>query len=201
MIIRTAAACAAAILLAYPGIALAEDEAYAAPAEELAEAGIIINAMFPADQREQILLDLASAVANQAAGGFMSGPVFEEPGIRAIMDNYLADLPETFRPLFAKHMPNIFEATAIAYTREFTLEELRDISAFARTASGQRYFISLQKFQSDPAVAAANQAMFADLATLQQTTGARLRKEVELYLIANPDVLERLDKAGFGNGE
>jgi hypothetical protein len=114
------------------------------------------------------------------------------------MDAYVADLPKTFRPLFAKNLPQIFEATAIAYTREFTLEELKDISAFARTPSGQRYFISLQKFQSDPAVAKANQDMFADLAPLQQAEGAKLRQQVEQYLIANPDVIRRLEKAGFG---
>lgn len=202
MIARAAAAALATVLLsALPAAARAQTEAYVPPADELAEASVIIEAMFPPDKREQILLDLAGAVANQAAAGMMTGQIFEEPGIKAIMDAYLADLPTNFRPLFAKHMPRIFEATAVAYTREFTLEELRDISAFARTPSGQRYFISLQKFQSDPAVAAANQAMFADLAPLQQAAGARLRKQIEEYLIANPAVIDRLDKAGSGSGK
>ena len=199
MIARAATAVAAALLATVPAAAHAQAAPYVPPADELAEAGIIIEAMFPPDQREQILLDLAGAVANQAAAGMMTGQIFEEPGIKAIVDAYLADLPTNFRPLFAKHMPRIFEATAIAYTREFTLEELRDISAFARTPSGQRYFISLQKFQSDPAVAAANQAMFADLAPIQQAASARLRQEVEEYLIANPQVIERLQKPGAGS--
>lgn len=193
---RAATAFAAALLSAVPAAALGRAESYVPPADELAEASIIIDAMFPPDKREQILLDLAGAVASQAAAGVMTGQLFEEPGIKAIVDAYLADLPTNFRPLFAKHMPRIFEATAVAYTREFTLEELRDISAFARTPSGQRYFISLQKFQSDPVVAAANQAMFADLAPIQQAASARLRQQVEDYLIANPQVLERLQKSG-----
>lgn len=188
----------AALLIALPGAAFAQDEAYVPPAEELVEAKVIIEAMFPADKREQVLLDMASSLTQQAASGFMSGPIYEEPGIKAIMDAYIADLPDTFRPLFAKHLPQIFEATAIAYTREFTLDELKDISEFARTPSGQRYFISLQKFQSDPAVAKANQNMFVDLAPIQQAAGAKLMQQVEAYLVANPDVIRRLEKAGVG---
>ena len=191
-------ALAGAVCLALPGAALAQAEPYAPPADEMAEARVIIDAMFPADKREEIILDIGLAVADQAAAGFMSGPVFAEPGIRALMEKYIAELPETFKPLYAKHLPKIFEATAIAYTREFTLEELKDISAFARTPSGQRYFIALQKYPTDPSVAAANQAMFADLAPIQQATAARLRREVEEYLVANPEVLERLSKTSAG---
>ena len=183
---------------AAPGSLAAQDDSYVPPADELAEARVIIEAMFPSDRREQILLDMATTTAKQAIAGYMTGPAFDEPGIKAIIDSFIADLPSTFAPLFAKHLPKIFEATAIAYTREFTLEELRDIAAFARTPSGQRYFISLQKFPSDPAVAAANQAMFADVAVLKKDKSGAVRKQVEEYLMANPDVLERLSKAGVG---
>lgn len=195
---RCAIALAGLVHLASHGSLAAQGEAYTPPADELAEAQVIIEAMLPPDQREQILLDLASTVAKQASAGFMNGPVFEEPGIRAIADRYIANLPTIYRPLFAKHMPKILEATAIAYTREFTLEELKDISAFARTPSGQRYFIRTQSLQSDAAIAAANQALFVDLAPIARTEGERVRREVEAYLMANPEVLKRLEKAGVG---
>lgn len=192
---RYALTLAVAFQFGLPGALAAQDETYVPPADEMAEANIIIEAMLPSDKREQAILDMAVAVGNQAAAGMMTGPVFEEPGIKAIMDRYLAQLPEMMRPLFAEHMPKILEATAIAYTREFTLAELKDIGTFARTPSGQRYFVNLQKFQSDPSVAAANQAMFADLAPIQQAAGAKLRTEVQAYLVANPKVLERITKA------
>lgn len=191
---RVVLAVVAAVQIGTPGVLAAQNGTYLAPADELAEARIIIEAMLPADKREQMILDMATAVGNQAAAGFMTGPIFKDPGIKAIIDQYLADLPTMMRPLFAKHMPQILEATALSYTREFTLAELQDISAFARTASGQRYFLNLQKFQSDPAVAAANQAMFADLAPVQQAAIGKLQAQVQEYLAANPDVLERLTK-------
>lgn len=194
----SAIALAALVHLAVPGSLAAQDGAYVPPADEMAEAQVIIEAMLPPDKREQILLDLATAVAEQASAGLMTGPVFEEPGIKTIMDRYIANLPNLYRPLFAEHMPKILEATAIAYTREYTLEELRDISAFARTPSGQRYFIRLQALQSDPAIATANQAMFAALGPIANTAGAQVKQEVEAYLKANPEVIERLRKAGVG---
>lgn len=193
-----AIALAGLLHLTAPGSLAAQDEPYVPPADELAEARIIIEAMLPPDKREQILLDLAGAVAKQASAGFMSGPVFEEPGIKAIVDDFLVDLPMVYRPLFAEHMPKILEATAVGYTREFTLEELRDIAAFARTPSGQRYFLRVQALQSDPDVAAANSAMFADLAPIARAASVALGQEVEAYLNANPEVIERLKEAGVG---
>lgn len=197
---RYAIAVAGLVHFASAGGLAARDEPYVPPADELAEAQVIIEAMLPPEKREQILLDLASAGAKQASAGFMSGPVFEEPGIKAIVDDFLAELPMVYQPLFAEHMPRILEATAVAYTREFTLEELRDIGAFARTPSGQRYFSRIQALQSDPQVAAANSAMFTDLAPIAKATSARMRQKVEAYLIANPGVVERLRKAGVGAG-
>ena len=189
---RFVLAAIAAAQVCPPAALAAQSQAYDAPADELAEARVIIEAMLPADKRDQIILDMAVSVGNQAAAGFMAGPIFQEPGIKAITDQYLADLPNIMRPLFAEHMPRILEATALAYTREFTLAELQDISAFAHTPSGQRYFLNLQKFQSDPAVAAANQAMFADLAPVQRAAVEKVKVQVQEYLQANPEVLERL---------
>lgn len=187
-----------AALLASPAPLAAQDDTYVAPPEELALAKVIIETMFPLDRREQMLLDMGASMAKQASEGFMQGPIFAEPGIRAIMDRSIADMPNTLRPVFSTHMPKVFEATAIAYTRQFTLEELQDISAFARTPSGQRYFISLQLLLSDPAVAKANQGMFEASAPVLKAQQERLKVELLNYLEANPEVVERLQKAGVG---
>lgn len=189
---------AAAALFASPAQLAAQDDTYVPPADELALAKVIIETMFPADRREQMILDISANMAKQASEGFMQGPIFEEPGIRAVLDRSIADLPNTLRPVFSAHMPKIFEATAIAYTRQFTLEELQDISAFAQTPSGQRYFRSLQLLLSDPAVAKANQGMFEAGAPVIKAKQERLKAELVNYLEANPEVLERLQKAGVG---
>lgn len=195
---RFAIALVTAVQLGLPTALAAQEVAYVPPSDELALANVIIEAMYPADRRDQMMLEISSALSQQAAAGLMTGPIYEEPGIRAIMDRYIADLPDTLRPVFSIHMPKIFEATAIAYTRQFTLQELQDISAFAQTDSGQRYFISLQLLLSDPAVAEANQAMFQAGAPVIKAEQERLRAELLDFVKANPDVVARLQSAGVG---
>ena len=195
------AAIFAAMCAALPGTAMAQVSDYKPPEAELAEAMFIMEAMFPVDTREQMMIDIVSAMGGQMATALMTGPVFEEPGIRAIMDQFMADLPETMRPLLAKYLPNMIKSTAIAYTREFTLEELQDISVFAVSPSGQRYFANVQRLLNDPVVISANQEFFAEVAVVQQQQGQLIRTRVEEYLTANPDAIERLQKAGVGRDE
>jgi hypothetical protein len=171
---------------------------YVAPEDEMAEAMVIMEAMFPEATREQIMVDMAATMGGQMATAAMQGPIFEEPGIRAIMDEFIADLPETMRPYISSHLPRMVKATATAYTREFTLNELQDISQFAATPSGQRYFSSAQSLLTDPAVAAANQQFFEEVAELQGLQAVAVQQRVQEYLEANPDVLERLMAAGVG---
>jgi hypothetical protein len=194
---RYAIALFTALQLAPPALA-AQNDAYVPPADELALGRGIIEVMYPPEQREEQLLAMASNIASQYSEGAATGPLFAEPGIRAIMDKFMAEIPEALRPAFAKHMPIIFEATAIAYTRQYTEAELRDILAFAKTPSGQRYFSTVTDLMGDPAVAAANQAYFADLSPAAKAYGDKAGVAVREYLQANPEVLERLAKSGFG---
>lgn len=173
-------------------------DAYIPPEEELAEAMAIMEVMFPAETREDAMLEAAVTMGNQVAASLMTGPIFEEPGLRAIMDEFLAGLDDLMRPAISKHLPAMMKATAIAYTREFTLEELQNIREFAATPTGQRYFSSVQRTLADPVVAEVNQKFFSDVNALQQQQVEELQTEIIAYLEANPDVVERLEQAGVG---
>ena len=186
-----------AFALAAP--ALAQEAPYTPPEDELVEARAIMNAMFPPETREESMLEIMESMGRQVADGMMQGPVFQEPGIKAIMDEFIAELPVVMRPMVAEYLPQMIESTAIAYTREFTLEELQDISAFAATPSGKRYFGNVQSLLNDPAVAEANQAFFAKVGTVQQAEAVKLSQKVQQYLQDNPEVVERLKAAGVGN--
>ena len=178
--------------------AVAQEAEYIAPEDEMAEAMIIMDVMFPADTREEMMLDTVRTMGNQMAASMMNGPIFEDPGIRVIMDEFIADVPEMMRPAIAEHMPSMIKSTAIAYTREFTLEELQDIRAFATTPSGRNYFSNVQSLLADPAVAATNQEFFARVSEMQAEQVPVLQQKLTEYLAANPDVLERLQQAGVG---
>lgn len=169
---------------------------YVAPADELAEARAIMAVMFPPETREQMMLDLVGSITSQFGTATMQGPIFEEPGIKAIMDEFIAGLPEAMRPMIADYLPRMIEANAIAYTREFTLAELRDIRAFAGSPSGRRYLSSLQGLINDPAVAAVNQQFFAQAGSLQNEQSAIVQAKIKAYLSANPEVIDRLREQG-----
>ncbi len=196
--LRTLAIGAGALALVSP--ALAQTDAYTPPADELAEAMAIIDVIFPPATREQDMINTATTMGNQMAASMMTGPIFEEPGIRAIMDDFLGELPEIMRPVIIKHLPSMIKSTAVAYTREFSLQELRDIRAFASTPSGGRYFSSVQSLLADPAVAKANEAFFAEVNASQQTEVEKLQGRVVEFLQNNPEVVERLQAAGVGQG-
>ncbi len=178
--------------------AAAQDAPYVAPEAEMVEAMSIMNAMFPADTREEMMLDTVRIMGSQMADSLMQGPVFDDPGIRAIMDEFIADLPETMRPAIAEHLPAMIKATAIAYTREFTLEELQDINRFATTPSGRRYFGNVQSLLADPVVAETNQEFFQSVSEAQAAQLPLLQAKLMEYMQANPEVVERLREQGAG---
>ncbi|WP_432200526.1 DUF2059 domain-containing protein [Erythrobacter sp. W53] len=185
----------AAPLAATPVAAQETDVAEALPADELAEAQAIINAIYPPGERDAIFTKMVNDIGGQFGAAAMQGPIFQEPGIRAIMDDFLSNLGERLMPTIQKHLPQIIDATAVAYVNKFSLEELQQIRAFSQTPAGSRYFRESPELLSDPAVAAANQRYFADITKLQGEAGSEIRVKVQQYLAENPDALKRIEEA------
>lgn len=195
-----AASAAALLAQTSPALAQAEISLEGVPADELAVADNIILVMFPLEEREAIFRDMMQEVASQFAEGAMKAPVFEEPGIRAIMEEFLDGLPERLMPIVNKHMPSMLKATAVAYTREFSLEELEAIYAFSQTDAGSHYFRKATSLLSDPAVAASNAAYFEELQAQQGSIREEMQAKLMEFLLANPDVVERIQqRAGKAN--
>jgi hypothetical protein len=165
--------------------------AQAADPAELAEARAIMEIAFPTAERDETFGTMAGQFLDQFRRAIPDAVT--DPGLKAILDAYLDDLPARLMPMMRVHLPKIIEATAVAYTNEFSLQELEDIHAFARTESGRRYFSQSAKLVGDPAVAAANTAYMGDLQHLQKTLGEEFMKEVIAYLEEHPEVLEQLN--------
>ena len=163
-----------------------------APSEEMAEARAIMAVMFPTESRDAQMRDMMAAMAAQMKEGMGGAALTADPGLNALLDSYLAALPETLMPLVRIHFPQILEATAGAYTREFSLEELRDLRRFAATPTGAHYFSRNTAMLSDPAVASANARYFSALKQLQEAEGEKLKAKVIDYLQKNPDAAKRL---------
>lgn len=162
---------------------------------ELAEATAIIEIMFPLEEREATFKSLIGDVMGQ----FMQAstlPEIDDPGLKGIFQDYLAALPDRLMPVVQTHLPRILDATAISYTREFSLEELRDIHAFALTPAGKHYLSRSSALLGDPAVAAANTAYMVDIQAYAQESKGELIQALTAYVEEHPEVLQEQDIAG-----
>jgi len=158
---------------------------------ELAEARAVVEIMFPAAERDQMFATMIDQVLAQFRQGIPAEAV-SEPGIANILNTYLDDVPRRLAPLVPRHMPHILDATAVAYTNEFSLPELQEIHRFAQTSAGRHYLASSAKLVGDPAVAAANAVYFADLQQMQQVPLRDLSGKIMTYVQDHPDAAAKL---------
>ena len=80
-------------------------------------------------------------------------------------------------PKIKARMPSIMEATAQAYAREFSAEELKDMIAFAETPTGKHYLARGAEVETDPAILDAHMKVWEDLAPIMEEVGKDISKE------------------------
>lgn len=186
------AAFVAALVLA-GGAPLAAQEP---PADEMAEARAIIAAMFPPQSRDAQMRDMMSAMMEQMKDGMGLADLTPDPSLNSLLDAYLTKLPDTLMPLVREHLPLMLEATATAYTNEFSLDELRELRRFSTTPVGAHYFSRTTALLSDPAVGAANARYFAALKEIQGTEVEKLKAQLMDYFEKHPEAAKNLSKGG-----
>lgn len=171
--------------------ASAQPQAVAADAQAPALAHAIVDIAFPPERRAEMMDKLMRSMGEQMKSA-LPPALMSDPGLARIMTDYLAQIPTTLRPATTAFIPKQMDAVAQAYARMFTLAELRDIVAFARTPSGKSYLQRSMDVMSDPAVAAVNSQYFAQAQTLTQASASALGEKVSAYLKAHPDVAKSL---------
>jgi hypothetical protein len=139
----------------------------------------VVETMIPPDKADAMVQDLMRGIMNQMKQGFIKEST--DKGMQEILDRQLKAFPDRLTPLVRKHMPAQKAAMACAYVREFSMSELRDISAFAQSSSGSHYLSRSTAIISDPSVAAANQAYFSEATTYLDAFRDDLVKELAAY--------------------
>lgn len=170
-------------------------EAPASQDAKMQEARAIIAVMFPPEQRDQKMHGMMVAMIGQMRGSLMQLERINDPGLDAIVNQYVDALPDELMPITRKYFPSILEATAQAYAHEFSLDELKQIHAFAETPAGAHYFDKAPTLLSDPAIAQANEQYLSAVQTSMEPLGQKLRKKIGAYIKAHPDVLKKLQHA------
>ena len=187
---------AALIAAAVPCAAVAQAAPTAVPdSAKMQEARAIIAVMFPPAERDQKMHDMLTTMIGQMRGSMAHLEQVNDPGLKAILDRFVDGVPDKMMPAIRKYFPSMLEATAEAYSHEFSLEELKQIHAFAETPAGHHYFNKMTDLLKDPSVAKANETFFQGIQGLQQQEVAALKQEVMTYLKAHPEVLKKLQAA------
>ncbi|PEQ11115.1 hypothetical protein B2G71_18935 [Novosphingobium sp. PC22D] len=175
--------------------ARAETPAAVAPtdqAERLALAHEIIAVAFPPERREAMLAGTMNAMLKQMRAGAKFDSI-EDAGLRKIVSKFLDSIPARLKPVTSDFLPLQMDAIAGAYTRMFTLEELRDVATFARSPSGRTYLQRSMETMSDPAVAQVNTRYFEQVGEITKQGQKELMAEIMTYLEEHPEAAPKTD--------
>jgi hypothetical protein len=183
---------APAVASAQPTAALRSDEA-----AKLSEARAVIEIMFPPAQRQSMFDKLQNDMITQLRPSFPAY-LMSDPGLKAIIDNYIQEAMKRQRPVLQKHLPEMLEGMAVAYAHEFSVAELKEIHSFAQTPAGSHYLSKSMAMVGDPAVAKANTAMITEMHTLTAAMLPGLKEKVIAYLKAHPDVAAKIQAEAKG---
>jgi hypothetical protein len=156
--------------------------------EALALGRQIVDVAFPPATRQVMLEQLMESMLEQMKAG-MPLEQISDPGLRKILLDHLASVPTLLRPTTTAFLPKQMDAVAQAYARMFSLAELKDIAAFARTPSGKSFLARSSEVMSDPAVAAVNAEYFREVQAVNARVTPELTRKMEAYVKAHPDAV------------
>lgn len=139
----------------------------------------VVETIIPPEQADMMMQQMMTSLMAQMQQGF--GSEVADPGLREIVDRKIQGMPERLAPLLNKHLPSIRAAMACGYVREFSSQELKEISAFAGSPAGKHYLSRSVAMISDPTVVVANQAYFNDSKVYLEALQAEMKAEVYEY--------------------
>ncbi len=144
----------------------------------------IIKVAFPENQSATMMERLLTGLLEQLTNA--RDPQADlTPELKALIEGKMKEIPARIMPLISEHLPRMHEASACAYSRMYSIEELRDISGFAHSPSGSHFLSTSTDVLIDPAVAAANEDYLRNLNVLSE--------EIKNELIH--DILKLLNEA------
>ena len=192
----SAIALAAGLFMAMPAPAQdtpasAFDAAFAPDAAAPADgARLIAEAMFPASGRREAFFG-ASIEAIQAQMRMNAVRGIADAGLRKVVEDYIAAIPERLEPVAGKHDAAILAAVAAWLARDFSADELRDIRIFAGTAGGARFIARQAALPDDVEISRLLRAFSADAVAVLAADRAALAEKVRAYIAEHPEAAPR----------
>jgi hypothetical protein len=177
------------LLLSQPASAApaAEPPPHPAPAaalnpESLAVAHQILDTAFPPAKRMQMFGSMIDSLTEQMKSAVPSSQFSNDKDFQALLDRSQARMFAELKAATQDAIPDYFEAMARAYARDFSLDDLDAILAFAKTPTGQHFFERSTQILKDPDVQAASQRMSAKLMAKLPEITRQSMQDVEDYV-------------------
>ncbi len=125
----------------------------------LAAARLVVDTVFPAAQREQMMGAMVASMTQSMLGSVQQQPdvarmMTAEPRSRPIFERFIRQQQAKTAALMQANIPGMVDAMAHAYARRFTVAQLAEMRAFFTTPTGQAYVAQSMTIMSDPDVAA-----------------------------------------------
>ncbi|MGB3796697.1 MAG: hypothetical protein WA957_10400 [Alteraurantiacibacter sp.] len=144
---------AASIGIAVPGMAQAQD---GTPDARLELAQEIIETGYPLEARMGMFDQVIGQMLTQMRASFPNLKESAEAG--AIYDRHAERVQATSMDVLSRHIDPIMNSLAVAYSDQFTLEELQALHSFIMSPQGNGFLARMADANAHPAFAEANQA-------------------------------------------
>jgi hypothetical protein len=146
----------------------------------LAEETVAIG--YPEERREALFFATMDQTVMQMRQAIAPTLPDNDPGAVAILDEWIAQYTQESKDVLKRHIPDIMAGMTQAYASIFTVGELRDILAFVRTPSGQRYFELSPAVLGEESFARANQAYLDESMALIGPAQRELMQKLERHM-------------------
>jgi hypothetical protein len=101
----------------------------------------------------------------------------ESPEDKAAAERFMDRVFVLAEPKLSEHMTAILEATAQAYAREFSADELQQMIAFAQSPTGKHYLSRGPDVETDPAILDAQIQIWTELGPFMEQVGKEMCAE------------------------
>lgn len=154
----------AATVLMMPAIASAQAPAAPAAATaiepaRLAAAKRVVETVFPAAQREQMMTAMVGSMTKAMLGSLMQQTdiarmIEKEPRARPVFERFIEQQQSKTAATMKDNLPGMVDAMANAYARRFKEAQLKEMQTFFETPTGRMYVAQSMTIMSDPDVTA-----------------------------------------------
>ncbi len=154
----------AALLAMIPVVATAQTPApsvavAAVEPSRLAAAERVVDTVFPATQREQMMAAMVASINQSMLGSLMQQPdiarmIEKEPRARTVFERFIAQQQNKTAATMNANLPGMVDAITKAYARRFTEAQLKEMQTFFETPTGRVYVAQSMTIMSDPDIAA-----------------------------------------------